>query len=172
MLTGRVINAYNVHLFLKHNRISPLNIRCEIVIWWQLQWKAHWFFLPEYQVLVSADFVNSPLLTPRLHGPLTALAYLITDTNCLLSPTLNLHLPQILFTSSNNLNLGFPILLPSRLNAKIFVTTLLWSTLARCPIHSSLFFLTSATMSKFLYRPLPRSYSPYDLFYHWSLYPP
>jgi len=100
------------------------------------------------------------LLTPWLYGPLTALAPLITDANSSLSAAFCRH--QLTFichrsfsTSSSHHNLGLPLLLlPSGLLSDIFLTVLPWSVLITYPIHSSLFFLISAAMSRSVYSAL------------------
>ena len=56
---------------------------------------------------------------------------------------------------SSHLNLGLQLpLLPSGLLPNIFLTDFPWSILTTCPIHSSLFLLISATMSRSLYSSL------------------
>ena len=75
--------------------------------------------------------------------------------DCLLSPSLNLISHRALSASSNHLSLGLPLLLlSSGLLQNTFVTVLSRSIFATCPIHSNLFFLISAPMSRSLYSSL------------------
>ena len=110
------------------------------------------------------------LLTPWLSGPLRAVACLNTDAHSCLSSAFCRHLLTIISlrsfpTSSIHLTLGLPlVLLPSCLLSNIFLTILPWSIPTTCPVHSSLFFLTSATMSRSLYS----SFNSWSLILHIS----
>ena len=97
------------------------------------------------------------LFTPWLYGPLRALAFLNLDAHSSLTTFISHHLITFISnrsfsTSSSRLNLGLSlVLLSSGLPWNIFLTALPWIILATCPIHSSLFFFMSATVSKSLY---------------------
>ena len=96
------------------------------------------------------------LLTPWLYDPLRALASWITDAHSSLSTAFCHHLLNFISrrsfsTSSSHLNLCLPLLpLLSGLLPNIFLTVLPWTTFTTCPIHSKLFFLIPAIMSRSL----------------------
>ena len=89
--------------------------------------------------------------TPRLYGPLTALASLIMDAHSSLSTAFYRHLLNFISrtsfsTSSSHLTLGLPLLLLlSRLLSNI-LHVLPSSIISTCPIHSNLFVLISVTI--------------------------
>ena len=130
-------------------------------------------YLPTY---LLTDWLN-----PWLYGPLRSLAFFTTDAYSSLLNALCRHLltslsHRSLSTFSSHLNLGLPFLLfPSGLLSNIFLTILPWFILTTCLIHSNLFFLISATMSRASHTvapPIPdSSYSPYSFLYHRSMYP-
>jgi len=106
---------------------------------------------------------HEPIITYSLAvrpGLLTALASLITDAYSSLLSVVCCHLltfvsPISFSTSSSHLILGLAILLlPSGLLSNIFLNVLPRSILTTCPIHSNLFFLMSATMTRSLYSSL------------------
>ena len=98
-------------------------------------------------------------LTPWLYGPLKNLASINKDAHSL-STAFCHHLLTFIShrsfsTSSSHLNPSLPLhLLMSNLLPNIFLTVLPWSILTTCPIHSNLFFLISATMSRPLHSSL------------------
>ena len=87
---------------------------------------------------------------------LRALASLITNAHLSPSSAFCHHLLTFIshgsFSASfSQFSIGLPILPFSSLLSNIFLTTFPWSILTRCPIHSNLFFLISAAVSKSLY---------------------
>ena len=114
---------------------------------------AHGFYCVTHALSDKRTF----LPTPWLYGFLTALSSLNADTHSSLLIVLCHHLLTFICrrtfsASSGHLNLGLPLLLlPSGLLSNIFLTVFPWSILITCPVHSNLFILISATISRSLY---------------------
>ena len=105
---------------------------------WVQKWRGFWRY-ESFKVLTHSH-------TPRLYGPLTALAFLTMNAHSSLS---NAFYPYLLTfiscrsfsTSSSHLKLGLPILLlSSSWLSNTFLTALPWSILMIHPTESKLFF--------------------------------
>ena len=111
--------------------------------------------LPNIKHYIWYPFIHP--FTHSLFGPLKNLASIIMDAHSSLSTAFCPHLLTFIShrsfsTSSSHLNPSLPLRpLMSSLLPNIFLTVLPWSILTTCPIHSNLFSLISAAMSRPLY---------------------
>ena len=125
---------------------------------WNLENIIHIHLLTYMFAYVHACLLTYLLtFTPWLYGALRALASLIMDAHSSLWTACRRHFLTYISSgsfskSSSHLSLGLPLLLlPYCSLSSISLTVLPWSIRTTVPINSSLFFLTSASVSRSSY---------------------